>query len=139
MADIHPQLQKDCLVLGRFELSHLLLMNDSNYPWFILVPARDNVSEIYQLSGSDQSLLWQESCQLSGLLMKQFEGDKLNVAAIGNLVPQLHLHHVVRYRSDLVWPAPVWGKLAPVPYRDDELKALIDRVKLEELSNFRET
>ncbi len=136
MAEIHPQLQKDCLILGRFKLSHLLLMNDSNYPWFILVPDRDSTTEIYQLSDSDQNLLWQESCLLSRLLMQQFDGDKLNVAAIGNLVPQLHLHHVVRYRSDPAWPAPVWGRTPPVVYRDDELKVLIDRIHLSDLQNF---
>lgn len=136
MAEIHPQLQKDCLILGRFRLSHLLLMNDSNYPWFILLPDRADVTEIYQLSDADRSLLWQESCELSRQLMQRFNGDKLNVAAIGNMVPQLHLHHVVRYRSDSGWPAPVWGKAAPVPYQDENLKLLFDRARLTELTGF---
>ena len=138
MADIHPQLRKDCLILGRFELSYLLLMNDSNYPWFILVPNRDDITEIYQLSDFDRDLLWQESCLLSRLLMKRLAGDKLNVAAIGNLVPQLHLHHVVRFRSDPVWPAPVWGKSLPVAYHKDELNRLIDKLSLLELPEFKQ-
>ncbi len=138
MADIHFQLRKDCLILGRFELSQLLLMNDSNYPWFILVPDRDDITEIYQLSNSDRDQLWQESCQLSRLLMQRFEGDKLNVAAIGNLVSQLHLHHVVRYRSDLAWPAPVWGKSKAVAYHEDELNRLMDKLSLQDLAEFKQ-
>lgn len=138
MADIHPHLRKDCLILGRFELSHLLLMNDSNYPWFILVPDRDNITEIYQLSDSDRNQLGQESCLLSRLLMQRFEGDKLNVAAIGNLVPQLHLHHVVRFRSDPVWPAPVWGKSLPVAYHESEFNRLMDKLSLSELAEFKQ-
>ena len=136
MAEIHPQLQNDCLILGRFRLSHLLLMNDSNYPWFILVPDRPDVTEIYQLSDSDRNQLWQESCELSQQLMQRFVGDKLNVAAIGNMVPQLHLHHVVRYRSDPAWPAPVWGKAPAEPYKDENLQTLIDRADLTELAGF---
>jgi diadenosine tetraphosphate (Ap4A) HIT family hydrolase len=133
MFEIHPQLQKDCLVLGRFELSYLLLVNDSTFPWFILVPARQNIIEIYQLSERERNLLWQESNELSEWIMRQFAGDKLNVAAIGNLVPQLHLHHIVRYRSDPAWPEPVWGKFPLRPYHDDALMALKDRMKLDRL------
>lgn len=136
MADIHPQLQKDCLVLGRLKLSHVLLVNDTNYPWFILVPDRANITELYQLCEQDRNLLWQESCELSRVLIGQFKGDKLNIAAIGNLVPQLHLHHVVRYKNDPAWPAPVWGKLSPVPYRDEALKSLIDNASLTLLPGF---
>ena len=122
MHNIHSQLQQDCLVLGRFPLSYLLLMKDANYPWFILVPDRQDISEIYQLSGEDQQQLLRESSNLAGFLMQAFGGDKLNIAAIGNIVPQLHLHHVVRYRTDPTWPAPVWGKLPARLYGDDEYK-----------------
>ncbi len=138
MAVIHSQLRKDCLILGRFELSHLLLMNDSNYPWFILVPDRDDITEIYQLSGSDRDQFWKESCQLSRSLMQRLDGDKLNVAAIGNMVPQLHLHHIVRYQSDPVWPAPVWGKTVAVAYHEDELNRLMDKLSLKELAGFKQ-
>ena len=136
MASLHPQLQRDCLILGRFELSHLLLLNDCNYPWFILVPDLEDVTEIYQLSGSDRSQLWQESNDLSCLLMDRFTGDKLNIGAIGNLVPQLHIHHVVRYRSDPVWPAPVWGKTLAEPYSDEALCKRIEQVNLAALNGF---
>jgi len=136
MAEIHPQLRKDCLILGRLPMSHLLLMNDNQYPWLILVPDRDAITEIYHLSTPDQQQLWQESASLSALLMKQFKGDKLNVAAIGNIVSQLHLHHVVRYRNDATWPAPVWGKLPAIAYSDDDLANLIKRLDLKSLANF---
>jgi diadenosine tetraphosphate (Ap4A) HIT family hydrolase len=116
MTELHPRLAADCIRLGRFDLCHVLLMNDSSYPWFILVPDRDEIREIYELSAEDRSQLLDESCRLSGFLMDSFKGDKLNVAAIGNLVPQLHLHHVVRFQSDRAWPMPVWGRFPAVAY-----------------------
>ena len=115
-SDIHPQLANDCIVLGHLPLCHLLLMNDSHYPWFILVPARIDIREIYQLENSDRRQLLDESCQLSELLMEVYKGDKLNVAALGNQVAQLHLHHIVRYTKDAAWPAPIWGRHAAQPY-----------------------
>src|ERR1700741_2100351 len=90
---LHPQLAKDCHRLGRFELGLLLLMNDAQYPWFILVPQRPDLREIYQLDEAAQTLLLRESTALSRALMAAFRGDKLNLAALGNMVPQLHLHH----------------------------------------------
>lgn len=121
MTELHPRLAADCIRLGRFPLSHLLLMNDASYPWFVLVPDRDDVREIYQLNNTDRAQLLDESCRLSRFLMNAFKGDKLNIAAIGNLVPQLHLHHVVRFESDRAWPMPVWGKFPAVAYTEDIL------------------
>ena len=129
MANIHPQLLNDCLVLGRFALCHLLLVKDSNYPWFILVPDRDGIQEIYQLSGQEQIQLINESSMLSEKLMRIFEGDKLNVAALGNQVPQLHLHHIVRFKTDPAWPGPIWGKVPAQAYKDKELDDMIARLK----------
>ncbi len=129
MFKLHPQLQRDCLEIGRFKLCRLLLMDESRYPWFILVPERDGISEIYQLSDADQALLLNESSTLARGLVEAFAGDKLNIAALGNLVPQLHVHHVVRYRDDPAWPAPVWGKFAPLPYGEAAMSALVARVK----------
>ena len=116
MNDLHPQLAKDTIIIGRFDLCILLLMNDANYPWFILVPDRKHIKEIFQLEKSDQQTLLAESCLLSEVLAKEFSADKLNVAALGNVVPQLHLHHIVRYINDPAWPAPVWGKLPAITY-----------------------
>ena len=84
MSDLHPLLVADCVVLGRLPLCHLLLMNDSNYPWFILVPARADIREIYQLDAADRQQLLDESCELSEFLMEAYAGEKLNVAALGN-------------------------------------------------------
>lgn len=123
-------MQQDCLVVGRFPLSHLLLMRDANYPWFILVPDREDVTEIHHLNEADRQQLLHESCSLSAALEAAFHPDKLNVAAIGNLVPQLHIHHVVRYRTDLAWPAPVWGREPPRPYSDAQLTAVIATLKV---------
>lgn len=129
MAALHPQLQKDCLVVGRFPLCHLLLLRDAHYPWFVLVPDRDAISEIYQLSDADQQRLLHESTTLAKALVAAFAPDKLNIAALGNVVPQLHLHHVVRYTTDPAWPAPVWGKLPARSYADAELNAVIAKLR----------
>jgi diadenosine tetraphosphate (Ap4A) HIT family hydrolase len=129
MTELHPRLAADCIRLGRFELCHLLLMNDSSYPWFILVPDRDGVREIFELNAADRLQLLDESCRLSEFLMRSFKGDKLNVAAIGNLVPQLHLHHVVRFRSDRSWPKPVWGQFPALAYSGTALADI--RAKLD--------
>ncbi len=121
---LHPQLQKDCQVLGCFTLCRLLLHNDANYPWFILVPGRDDISEIYQLTQRDQRQLMHESSLLSRTLAVAFEAHKLNVAALGNVVPQLHVHHIVRYRNDAAWPAPIWGA-APARAYDAETRKIV--------------
>ncbi|MDM3869992.1 HIT domain-containing protein [Porticoccus sp. W117] len=118
---LHPQLQKDTIVVGRFPLCLLLLHRDANYPWFILVPQRGDLTEMHQLSEDDRAQLTAESCVLSEVLEKVFEADKLNLAALGNMVPQLHYHHIVRYHGDPAWPAPVWGEVPAVPYQKDEL------------------
>ena len=134
MIEIHSQLAADCVLLGRLPLCHLLLMNDRQYPWFILVPARADIREIYQLDIDDRLQLLDESCGLSEFLMEVYAGDKLNVAALGNQVPQLHLHHIVRYATDAAWPAPIWGKHAPKAYRPaaiDKIRTLLSTAALE--------
>lgn len=129
MAELHPRLQQDCIRLGRFELCHLLLMNDARYPWCILVPDRDHITEIHQLTETDQQQLIRESSCLAEALVDVFQPDKLNIAAIGNLVPQLHLHHVARFRGDPAWPAPVWGHSPALPYAAAGLHERIDRLQ----------
>lgn len=104
-------------------------MNDRQYPWFILVPRRRGVSEIFQLDQQDRLQLITESCLLAETLNEIYQPDKLNIAAIGNLVPQLHIHHVGRYQTDKAWPAPIWGKFPTVPYEESEAQALIARLQ----------
>ena len=118
---LDPRLNTDSISIGQFQLCRLLLMNDSQYPWFVLVPMRDNKSEVYQLSDSDQQRLWLESRLLSIAIMDIYEGEKLNIAAIGNIVSQLHLHHVVRFEKDACWPKPVWGQLPMKAYHSQEI------------------
>jgi diadenosine tetraphosphate (Ap4A) HIT family hydrolase len=122
---LHTQLDRDCIFVGCFTLCRLLLMNDKQFPWFILVPEVENVTEIYQLNKIQQSLLIEESSYLSEHIAKMFKADKINVAAIGNLVPQLHVHHIVRYRNDPAWPSPIWGKFSAIPYSEPEKEALV--------------
>jgi len=126
---LHPQLQRDCFYVGRFSLSQVLMMNDSQFPWFILVPERDGVTESYQLAVQERACLQEESCFLAQALADIYRADKMNIAAIGNVVPQLHIHHIVRYRTDPVWPAPVWGRLAAVPYSDSARDEAIVKVR----------
>ncbi len=116
MFELDPRLAQSSLTIGRFPLSLLLLSRDANFPWFLLVPRRAAVTEIYQLETADQRQLLAESAHLSRVLMREFAGDKLNVAALGNQVPQLHVHHVVRYRDDPAWPDPIWGAVPSRPY-----------------------
>lgn len=126
---LDARLQQDTVSVGDFSLCRLLLSNDSNYPWFILVPRRPDISEVFQLSSQDQLQLWQETTALSLKLKQLFNADKLNVAALGNVVSQLHMHVIVRFREDAAWPAPVWGKHPAKPYTAAQLSALRERLQ----------
>lgn len=125
---LHPDLQRDGIVLGRFPLSLLLLMNDQNYPWFVLVPQRVGIRDTIDLEPQDYQTLWRESAELGRAIMKIFAGEKLNVAALGNITPQLHVHHVVRYSNDLAWPAPIWGKHPLKAYSPDLILEIHERL-----------
>ncbi len=116
MFELHPQLAKDCVVVDDLPLSRVLLLNDSNYPWLILVPLRENISEIFQLEVADQRQLSTESNAVAKAMASYFNADKMNVAALGNVVPQLHVHIVGRRREEFAWPGPVWGSGEAVPY-----------------------
>ncbi len=123
MFSLHPQLEQDSHLLGDFPLNRVLLINDCQYPWLVLVPRRDDVREIYQLNAADQQQLWRESSELGEQLMQVFGGDKLNIAALGNMVSQLHIHHIVRFAEDAAWPAPVWGASPMQAYPAEALQA----------------
>jgi diadenosine tetraphosphate (Ap4A) HIT family hydrolase len=133
---LDSRLQQDTLPVGDFPLCRLLLMNDANYPWLILVPRREEVSELFQLDARDQQALWQESTMLAETLKDAFAADKMNIATLGNVVSQLHMHVIVRRRDDPAWPAPVWGKLPAVPYSDEQVLAIKDRLRLVLADNF---
>lgn len=127
---LDSRLQQDTLLVGDFPLCRLLLMNDRQYPWFILVPRREDVSELFQLDAGDQLALWQETTGLAELLKDTFAADKMNVATLGNMVSQLHMHVIVRRRDDAAWPAPVWGKHAAQPYNEEQVAAVKARLRL---------
>jgi diadenosine tetraphosphate (Ap4A) HIT family hydrolase len=113
---LHPQLERDTVPVGDLALSRALLMNDANYPWLILVPRREGVVELVDLAEEERQQLMREIAQASSTLQAVTECEKLNVAAIGNVVPQLHVHVVARRHSDPAWPKPVWGAQPPVAY-----------------------
>ncbi|WP_439503461.1 HIT domain-containing protein [Methylophaga sp.] len=126
--ELHPQLAADTFLIGDLPLCRVLLMNDARFPWVILVPRRKDISEIYDLSMQDQQLLWQESALVAEKLMKLTEADKMNIAALGNVVPQLHVHHVARFKTDAVWPKPIWGQGVAEPYTDADKQRMLRNI-----------
>jgi len=105
------------------------MSRDANYPWFILVPQREGVTEIHHLGEEDLQQLLEESRALSVALMDSFDGHKLNVAALGNVVSQLHIHHIVRYPNDMAWPKPVWGAYPPATLSEAEARMRIEKLE----------
>ena len=116
---LHKQLAADTTLVKELDLCLVLLINDANYPWTVLVPKRAGATDIHKLSHDDQIQLVKESSVLSEAMETLFKPHKLNVAAIGNIVPQLHIHHVARYKSDIAWPSPVWGFAEATVYPAD--------------------
>ena len=134
---LDSRLEQDTLPLGDFSLCRLLLMNDSSYPWFILVPRREEVSELFQLDGNDQQALWREATTLAETLKDTFRADKMNVATLGNMVSQLHMHVIARRRDDAAWPAPVWGYQPARPYTEEQVEAIRQKLRLVLTDEFR--
>ena len=128
MYSLDQQLQQDTVLLGQFSLCDVLLMNDSQYPWVILVPRRANIRESYHLSQEEQHQLSDESAYVSQRLSDFFEALSMNVAALGNVVSQLHVHHVVRFSTDPTWPKPVWGALPAKAYAKPALDKLVEEL-----------
>lgn len=125
---LDSQLANDSIFLGEMPLCRLLLINDKQFPWFVLVPRRVDTYEMYHLSLEDRAQMMIESCDLSAALADGFSATKMNVAALGNVVKQLHVHHIVRYESDIAWPAPVWGRQSLVPYQESEIEQIRAKV-----------
>ncbi len=110
---LHARLAADALYVQDWPLSRVLLMNDARYWWVVLVPRRSGLTEIHDLSAADQSVLVGEVSRAGRGLKRLSEAAKINVGALGNLVPQLHIHVVARFANDPAWPGPVWGHSAP--------------------------
>ena len=118
---LHSRLEQDCIYMCELQLCQVLLMNESRYPWFILVPMVENLRELMELTPQESTLYWQESTMMQSFLKAQLGAEKLNVAALGNMVPQLHIHHIGRFGNDAAWPAPVWGLFQPEPYSQESI------------------
>ncbi len=127
---LHPQLHADTAFVCDLPLSRLLVMNDANFPWLILVPRRVGASELFDLSGADQAALASEIALVSRALKDATRCDKLNVAAIGNVVPQLHIHIVARFTGDALWPKPVWGAAPPRAYDPAALERFVTAMRV---------
>lgn len=126
---LHPQLAADSITIGEFPVSLLIMIKDAAYPWFVLVPQISDLKDAYQLSKDQHMQVTRESRVLCTALMAGFLGEKMNVAALGNMVPQLHIHHIVRRKNDAAWPAPVWGHQSLTPMTTDEVGKRVELVK----------
>jgi len=123
--ELHPQLASDTVAIGDLSLSRVLLHRDANYPWLVLVPRRPGAVEIIDLDEMEQTELFGEVSTLARALKSVTRCDKLNIAAIGNVVSQLHVHIVARRRTDVAWPKPVWGAAPARAYAPPELDRLV--------------
>lgn len=136
---LHERLLNDTFEITRLKLSLALLMNDSSFPWVILVPMRAGVRELHDLAPPDRAVLMEETAAASRAIERLYRPDKINIGALGNIVPQLHIHVVGRNKKDRAWPGPVWGSGAPVPYPEAALKAALaslEKAFQDELANF---
>ena len=122
---LHPQLERDTANIGDLPLSRVLVINDANYPWVLLVPRRADTVEIVDLDEVAQAQLMTEITRVSRAMREVTNCDKLNVAALGNMVPQLHVHIIARFRGDPAWPKPVWGAVPPRDYNREDLHGFV--------------
>lgn len=120
--ELHSDLKRDGILIGRFPLCLVLLINDQSYPWFVLVPQRENIRDTIDLPEAEYKELWDESRAFATAIMRVFSGEKLNIAALGNVTPQLHVHHIVRYSTDPAWPAPIFGRHPMQSYRAEDIQ-----------------
>ena len=127
--ELHPRLAADTAFVADWALSRLLLMNDARFPWLVLVPRRAALGELHDLAEPDRVLMIEEIARTSAGLKRLTGATKMNVGALGNIVPQLHVHVVARNPADPVWPAPVWGQGTPRPYGAGAADALIGALR----------
>jgi len=125
---LHPQLAADCYLLGTVKSSSLLLHKNALIPWFILVPDT-NKNEIYKLNTEQQQTIQFEINALAKFTEEHFNSDKLNIASIGNIVPQLHIHIISRKTTDFCWPAPVWGETESMEYTPQQVDIIKQALK----------
>lgn len=121
---LNQKISDDSILISKLELSELRLMNDANYPWFILIPQQNNLCEIYDLTDNQQKILMSEINKLAKFIKTHFKADKINIANLGNIVAQLHIHVIARYKDDKAWPDPVWGKYPQKKYLTEQILAI---------------
>jgi diadenosine tetraphosphate (Ap4A) HIT family hydrolase len=126
---LHPQLKKDTIDIGDLPLCRVLVIQDAHYPWLLLVPRRDGAVEIIDLDEVEQAQLTTEVSRVARALKDITKCDKLNIAALGNVVPQLHVHVIARRTSDAAWPRPVWGVMPPLPHDPEEVRNFISALR----------
>jgi len=126
---LHPQLEKDTIDIGDLPLSRVLVIRDANYPWLLLVPRRPEAVEIIDLDEVEQAQLMTETSRAARALKDVTKCDKLNIAALGNMVPQLHVHIIARRKQDAAWPRPVWGVVPPLPHDAEEVQNFISALR----------
>jgi diadenosine tetraphosphate (Ap4A) HIT family hydrolase len=117
---LHPQLEKDTFFIGSLNLSNILLMNDSRYPWVILVPQCIDAVDITDLSIEQRAEFIEEINRVADLIKQQYQPDRLNIAMLGNIVPQLHCHIIARFKQDFAWAKPVWGIGDSIAYTKEQ-------------------
>lgn len=123
---LHPQLEKDCVVIGDLPLCRALLMNNRHFPWLILVPRRENMRELFDLPAEDYATVMAEARFVSERFSRLHHAHKMNVAALGNVVPQLHIHIIARFENDAAWPKPVWNAAVETePYSAESLPHIL--------------
>ena len=129
-SSVDPRITSTCFTLADWSLSRVLLKNNANYPWFILVPRQSNIQDIDQLPQALQHTLMDEIARLSSIVKTHFQPDKLNVGALGNMVPQLHIHVIARFTHDQLWPHGVWQTSQTViPYQDEKIHTLLEQLR----------
>lgn len=126
---LNEVLGKDSVLVGNFPLCQLLLKNDKTYPWFILVPRRTGITEVFDLLPDEQQQLWREVASFSSLIKPLFNADKINIATLGNMVSQLHIHIIARSKTDKTWPQSVWDKFPAEAYEPLDIDRVIAQLR----------
>ena len=126
---LHPQLERDTASFGDLPLSRVLVINDANFPWLLLVPRRPDMVDLIDLDEVEQAQLMTEIARVARALREVTKCDKLNIAALGNAVPQLHVHVIARRTSDAAWPRPVWGVMPPLAHDAEEVQNFISALR----------
>lgn len=129
--NLDNRLRQDSLPVAKLELCEIRLLNDVRWPWLLLVPMRKNMSEVFDLAAADQKTLAEETIDTSVALKKITRAEKINTAAIGNIVRQLHVHVIARNEGDANWPGPVWGFGQAEPYSKETAAKFISRIQNE--------